>query len=207
MTVELNILKNGTIERDDEGNILDASSSVTLLRAEGKNIVVDTGMPRDADELIDALARHGLETDDVDMVVNTHGHHDHSGCNRLFPNAEVVIHKLQGAARTGGGPVRRIDGDTELFSGVRVIATPGHTRGHISVVAKLEEGAWVMAGDALPTMDNFLLWVPPGINYDPMVALESMQRIVDLAWMIVPGHGQPFPKEGEFPPGILAAFY
>jgi glyoxylase-like metal-dependent hydrolase (beta-lactamase superfamily II) len=141
------------------------------------------------------------------MVINTHGHHDHTGCNRLFGSAEVVLHKSEGAARMAGGEVRRVEGDTDLFPGLRVIATPGHSRGSISVVAEADEGAWVMAGDALPTYDNFLAWVPPGIHFDPDVALMSMQRIVDLAWMIVPGHGAPFPKEGELPPGILQVFY
>ncbi len=207
MTVEVIVLKDGTIERDAEGYILDASSSVTLVRAGGQNIMVDTGMPHDAPDILAALEGHGLDSEDVDVVVNTHGHHDHTGCNRLFGSAEVVVHRAEGAARPAGGEVRRVDGDTDLLPGVKVLATPGHSKGSISVAASTDEGEWVMAGDALPTYDNFLAWVPPGINYDPDVALMSMQRIVDLAWMIVPGHGAPFPKEGDLPPGLLQAFY
>jgi glyoxylase-like metal-dependent hydrolase (beta-lactamase superfamily II) len=206
MNVDLHVLKTGTIEKDADGNIVDASSSVTLVQAADVNIIVDTAMPFDAPEILAALEGHGLETDDVDMVVNTHGHHDHTGCNRLFGQAEVVLHKMEGAGRSGGGPVRHLDGETELVPGVRVIETPGHSRGSISVVAELEEGPWVMAGDALPTRDNFLAWVPPGIHFDPEVALDSMRRIVDIAWMIVPGHDVPFKKEGELPAGIMQLF-
>ncbi len=207
MTVQVIILKEGTIDRDPDGDILDASSSVTLVRTPDANIIVDTAMPHDAPELLEGLQKHGLDTEDVDIVVNTHCHHDHTGCNRLFGRAEVVIHKKEGAPRCASGQGRRVDADTELFPGVRVILTPGHTRGSISVAADTPEGTWVMAGDALPTADNYVGWVPPGINYDPEVALVSMKHIVDMAWMIVPGHGPPFKKEGELPESVMKMFY
>lgn len=204
--VEVHVLKIGTIERDEADNILDASSSSTLLVAGERRLVVDTSMPRDAEAIEEALAGNGLTLDEVDTVVNTHCHHDHTGGNRLFPHATVVIHKLEGAARSSGGPVLRVEGDTQLVPGVRVIETPGHTPGSISVVADTLEGVWVMSGDALPTLDNFIAWVPPGINYDQVLALKSMARIVDLARFIVPGHGAPFDKEGELPRSVMNYF-
>jgi glyoxylase-like metal-dependent hydrolase (beta-lactamase superfamily II) len=208
MTVLVFVLKEGTIDREPDGTILDASSSVTLIMAEGTTIVVDTAMPQDADEIERALGEHDLTPGDVDMVVNTHCHADHTGCNRIFVNAEVVVHKEEGAARCVSGKVRRIEGtDEELVPDVRVIHTPGHSRGSISVVARTKLGTWVMAGDALPTPDNYVAWVPPGIHYDHEVALESMKRIVDLADTIVPGHGPPFKKEGELPTSVMHAFY
>ncbi len=202
MTVEAHVLKEGTIDRDTDGTILDASSSVTLVLAADQVIVVDTAMPHDAPELIEGLARHSLDIEDVNIVVNTHGHHDHTGCNRLFGQAEVVIHKREGAARPAGGTSRRVEEDFELVPGVRIIETPGHTRGSISVVANTPEGPWVMAGDALPTLDNFVAWVPPGIHYDPEVAMMSMERVVEIAWMIVPGHGAPFLRDSELPNSV-----
>ena len=209
MSVRVFVLKEGTIDREPDGTILDASSSVTLVLAEDDtSIVVDTAMPQDADEIVEALAEHDLRPEDVDMLVNTHCHADHTGCNRLFTNAEVVVHKQEGAARCVSGKVRRIEGTyEELAPGVQVIHTPGHSRGSISVVARTELGTWVMAGDALPTPDNYVAWVPPGINYDPEVALESMKRIVDTADTIVPGHGPPFKKDGDLPTSVMHAFY
>jgi N-acyl homoserine lactone hydrolase len=202
MTVEVHVLKEGTIERDTDGTILDASSSVTLVLATDLVIVVDTAMPHDAPELIEALGRHDLDIEDVDIVVNTHGHHDHTGCNRLFDRAEVVIHKREGAPRAAGGTSRRVEEDCELVPGVRIVETPGHTRGSISVVADTLEGPWVMAGDALPTLDNFVAWVPPGIHYDAEVAMLSMERVVEMAWMIVPGHGAPFLRDLQLPNSV-----
>jgi len=208
MTVRVFVLKEGTIDREPDGTILDASSSVTLVQSGDVNILVDTGMPQDAEEIENALLSHDLTPEDIDILVNTHCHADHTGCNRLFTNAEVVIHREEGAARCVSGKERKVEGTVEeLAEGVRVIHTPGHSRGSISVVAETEHGTWVMAGDALPTPDNYVAWVPPGIHYDPEVALASMRRIVDIADTIVPGHGPSFRKDGELPTSVMHAFY
>lgn len=208
MRVRVFVLKEGTIDREPDGTILDASSSVTLVVADGTTIVVDTAMPQDAPAIEAALAEHDLAPGDVDIVVNTHCHADHTGCNVLFTKARVVVHMEEGAARCVSGDVMKVEGDeAQLVPGVRVIHTPGHSHGSISVVAETRLGTWVMAGDALPTADNYVAWVPPGINYDVEVALESMKRIVDLADTIVPGHGPPFKKDGDLPTSVMHAFY
>ena len=62
--------------------------------------------------------------------------------------------------------------------------TPGHTRGSMSVVVSADR-TYVMAGDAIPTKDNYLKWGPSKVNYDPKVALESMHRIADIADVII----------------------
>ena len=70
--------------------------------------------------------------------------------------------------------------------------TPGHTHGSITVVADTNEGRVAAAGDALPTLGNYQKWVPPGINFDRRTALISMEKIVDAADIIVPGHDDKF---------------
>jgi len=55
---------------------------------------------------------------------------------------------------------------------------------------------YIIAGDALPTQNNYFKWVPPGINYDPHIALASMERIVALADIVIPGHDQPLEIKG-----------
>ena len=102
MTPELSVLKDGTILRDEHGNVLDASASVVLVRSEGTVLLVDTAMPRDADTIRKALDDRGLGPEDVNVVVNTHGHIDHTGCNRLFTRATVAVHATEGAYRAGG---------------------------------------------------------------------------------------------------------
>ncbi len=53
------------------------------------HIVVDTGMPHEAHQLIDALEERGLQPGDVHVLVNTHFHVDHVLNNLLFTNSQI----------------------------------------------------------------------------------------------------------------------
>jgi glyoxylase-like metal-dependent hydrolase (beta-lactamase superfamily II) len=114
------------------------------------------------------LARHDVRPEDVDIVLNTHLHSDHCGGNtrleadRLsaaFPRAEYWVQRIEWAdashpdARTAStylpenfaplmaeGRLRLLHGDTPVTDEVRCVVTPGHTRGHQSVV--LESRGW-----------------------------------------------------------------
>lgn len=69
------------------GNWRGASS--VLLRGRDGPVIVDTGMPHDAHQLVSALAAHGLRPEDVRIVVNTHFHLDHVSNNCLFPSSVI----------------------------------------------------------------------------------------------------------------------
>ena len=180
------LLKPGSILRDQGGNILDARSSVTLIKTERGWIIVDTGQVGDEEEILKALADLGLEKSDIDIIVNTHSHPDHCANNRLFSRAKTIYPK-----------------DGELIApGVRALVTPGHSPDSISVVvdATIQQGdemaptsrRVVIAGDALPTLGNFQKRVPPAVHYDRALAVASMNKIIEMADMVIPGHERPF---------------
>ena len=180
------LLKSGSIERDQAGNILDARSSVTLIKTERGWIIVDTGQVGDEEEILKALVDLGLEKSDIDIIVNTHSHPDHCANNRLFSQAKTIYPK-----------------DGELIApGVRALVTPGHSPDSISVVvdATIQQGdemaptsrRVVIAGDALPTLGNFQKRVPPAVHYDRALAVASMNKIIEMADMVIPGHDCPF---------------
>jgi glyoxylase-like metal-dependent hydrolase (beta-lactamase superfamily II) len=50
----------------------------------------------------------------------------------------------------------------------------------------------VIAGDALPTFGNFQKNVPPAIYVDRNLAISSMEKLIQLADIVVPGHDYPF---------------
>lgn len=175
------LLKPGRIERDEEGNVLDASSSVTLIIAGSRKIVVDTGKEEDRSFIKERLELQGLSPDDVDLVINTHGHPDHSGNNSLFTRAPVL-------SGVGDGGLK--EGDI-VAPGVWILETPGHTLDSISVVCESDRRI-VMAGDALPLFANYLKDLPPRLHIDRDLAMESMRRVADLADLVVPGHDLPF---------------
>lgn len=182
----VNVLCEGFIRREN-GVILEAHSSSTLVRSDSLNIVVDTSSVSNREKIIRSLTAAGLEPKDIDVVVNTHLHFDHCENNDLFTDALVIAHALESPGR-GFKPIR---GSKELADGVIIVHTPGHTEGSVSVL--VESGVrYAVAGDAIPTVDNYVKWVPPGLNFDADLALASMKEIVDFADIVIPGHGPPF---------------
>ncbi len=140
-------------------------------------ILVDTGVGF-PDELVsewrvvnrhaaDALAEHDLSPADVRIVINTHLHFDHCGQNAVFKHAPFYIQRgeLERARREedmtsewfdfAGARFELIDGDAEIADGVRVVATPGHTVGHQSVIVESEGGGALMIGDAAYTAEIY----------------------------------------------------
>jgi len=115
----------------------------------------------------DALAEHDLSPADVKIVINTHLHFDHCGQNAVFKHAPFYIQRpeLERARREetltsewfdfAGARFELVDGDAEIAEGVRVVATPGHTVGHQSVVVENQAGGALMIGDAAYTSDIY----------------------------------------------------
>ncbi len=115
-----------------------------------------------------SLAAIGLQPDDIDLVVLSHLHADHAGCNGLFRRAEFVIQQAEldaamaeDAAAQGylrqewdiGRPMRSISGEHDLFGdgAIRLLPLPGHTPGQMGVLASLpRDGRLLLAIDAMP---------------------------------------------------------
>jgi N-acyl homoserine lactone hydrolase len=115
----------------------------------------------------DALAEHDLGPADVRIVINSHLHFDHCGQNAVFKHAPFYVQRseLDRARREksrtsewfdfAGAKFELVDGDAQIADGVRVVATPGHTVGHQSVVVDTADGGAVMIGDAAYTADIY----------------------------------------------------
>ncbi len=93
-----------------------------------------------------ALANHHITTDDITTVITSHLHFDHCGQNNRFAHARVLVQRTEvEAAREplytvpdwafpDGVEMTEIDGDHHVAPGIEIIATPGHTAGHQSVL-------------------------------------------------------------------------
>jgi glyoxylase-like metal-dependent hydrolase (beta-lactamase superfamily II) len=214
--VRVTIVKHGTLailsgepwdrsgrayrERTDLG--VHGGSNVVLVRGSDYRLLVDTGFEYEADaseenrranarRLRWHLRQHGLRPADITHVFLTHAHFDHVGNLPLFPAARR--HMLDAAACTmfAREVVGVPDGD-ELLPGVRVVATPGHTRHHASLIV---DDRIAIAGDAIVDYSYFrddAVWSFNTDFFSLEAARETMRRLTERAEVIVPGHGGPF---------------
>jgi glyoxylase-like metal-dependent hydrolase (beta-lactamase superfamily II) len=184
--IEVKVLCEGRIVRGGKA-ILEAHSSVTMVTWPEHIMIVDTSDADYRPRVIDALSANEVDPDQVDIVVNTHLHPDHCANNDLFAYAIQMVHEME-------GPNRRfvpVTKDHELYPGIALVHTPGHTPGTMSVFVEAER-RYAIVGDAIPTFENVRRWVPPGIADDGEAALRSMRKIVSFADVVVPGHDAPF---------------
>jgi glyoxylase-like metal-dependent hydrolase (beta-lactamase superfamily II) len=113
--------------------------------------------------IADALADTGITVSDVGAVVNCHLHVDHAGQNWVFAGiptfvqqaeweiAHTTDHTILEWIDYPGGQYVQMAGDHDLFEGIRIVATPGHTPGHQSLVVESVDGRTILAGQALYT--------------------------------------------------------
>ncbi len=160
-------------------------------------------------EVVAALASAGVRPEEVALVIHTHLHYDHAGNNRLFPNARFLVQREElryALAPTSfdatayfapslgitpdylGTRFELLDGDAQIAEGVRVIATPGHTPGHQSVVVDTAGGRYCIAGDAVMQYENLQRRIPPGIHTSVIDCMASLERIAREADHVLPGH-------------------
>lgn len=177
------VIKPGKVVKEGE-KILFASSSVTLIIDEFP-VIVDTALRFEWNEIEAGLRNAGVSADEIEMVVNTHLHADHVGCNGMF-RCDKFAHPL--AIKDAGAKGYK-ECPKRISKNVRTMDTPGHCRGHISVVYKGDETV-VIAGDAIPTKDNFIKRLPPRIHIDREAAMRSFAEIEKVADVIVPGHDE-----------------
>jgi glyoxylase-like metal-dependent hydrolase (beta-lactamase superfamily II) len=78
-----------------------------LIEDGGKLVLVDAGAPRDWDLMVGALAALGRRLQDLEAVLLTHGHSDHTGFAeraRTTAGAPVWIHQVDAAVAQGAKP-------------------------------------------------------------------------------------------------------
>jgi glyoxylase-like metal-dependent hydrolase (beta-lactamase superfamily II) len=147
------------------------------------------------------LRRFGVEPEDVTHVVQTHLHMDHTGALGHFPAAEFVVQARElDAARSVDAPRqagyiradfeqpdlrwRTFAGDLDLFGDgtIRLLETPGHSAGHVSLLLELEEtGPVLLTADAA---DNRAQWegrARPRALFSREMAEQSLERLRDVA--------------------------
>jgi len=132
----------------------------------------------------------GVKPSDIKFVAVSHTHPDHVGNVTLFPQSTLLVQKAEydwpsplGPRFKPEHPATKLDGDHDVFGdgSVVIIATPGHTPGHQSLLVKLRmTGAVLLSGDAVHFKENWDNRRVPSQNTDKDQTNASMQRMADL---------------------------
>src|SRR5215210_1294958 len=168
------------------------------------------------------LRERGIEPAKVRTVVMTHLHPDHASAIADFPEATFLVSKAEweGAAGSGqkdgyvkrqfdhGFDYRLVDFDSEAansFSGfgrsfdvfgdgsMRMVYTPGHTLGHMSVVLQTGSGEVLVAGDSIfmhrTLEDDHMPWAVPDEHLFRRSLREIRQYVKETPdALVIPGH-------------------
>lgn len=182
---EIKVLLTGYFDWLSEST-LKASSTVTLIKDEGKNIIVDTGSLRLEKELLKKLKKENIKPEDIDIVVNTHSHSDHRGNNHLFKNAILYVQSntIKDDIYNFFSTLKTIS----LTKNVKIIQTPGHSVDDISVIVETKKGVYAVTGDLF-----FINQKEEPEFVDDIIKLkENREKIIALADYIIPGHADAF---------------
>jgi N-acyl homoserine lactone hydrolase len=147
------------------------------------------------------LAEIGVDPKQITHVAFSHTHGDHVGNGNLFSNATLHIQQAEYDIAFGpeavskwnfevtsydklrANPIVRLNGDHDVFGDgtVMLLATPGHTPGHQSLLVRLpKRGAIILSGDMVHLRDNWEQRRVPSFNFDREQSLKSMEKIAAL---------------------------
>ncbi len=182
----------------------------TLLVRGDHTIIVDTGHVGRRRSLLAALEERGVDRADVDVAVMTHAHWDHAQNYDVFPQAELLIHEWErkyirnphpndwatprwtGAMLDSLGNLREVADGYEIEPGVRVLHTPGHSAGTMALIVDTDEGPVAVTGDGVAHAGAALTKVNANIFWSEEASRRSIERVLESAEIIYPGHDRPF---------------
>ena len=171
-----------------------------------------------AQEVGAQLKAMGIESRDIQRVLLTHLHHDHTGGLNHFPHSQVLASRdCMIAARRKRGLIGAVpstwptwfDPEPYAFTGpaigpfqrsapltrdgsIVVVETPGHMTGHVTILARAENLTYALAGDLTYRQELLVADEVDGVTEHPAVSLASQQAIKQLArsepLVLLPAH-------------------
>ena len=206
----------------DELNRIELALNCLLIKTLNKNILIDTGVGEKlADkikeiykiqkppDLVKSLKTAGVDSDQIDFVINTHLHFDHCGGNTrprednyrpTFPNARYLIQRGEwNDARQpddrsrssyakenflpleSAGQLVLVDGNHEVAPGVTMLLTPGHTRAHQSVLIQSDGRTALYLGDVICISQQIKVPYLTSFDLYPVALMETRKELLKRA--------------------------
>ncbi len=228
----LRMRKSIYIPNAERGETIELPVPCVLLRHRQGNVLFDTGCHPSAstpagaearwgslakvmnpimgadDNVLAGLACVGLGPDDIDVVVCSHLHPDHCGCNSFFKKATLIVHARElEAARAENAqaqayvpadwdhpmPIDAVTGERDVFGDGRIVLLPlpGHTPGSMGALVQLEQsGSFLLAADTVSlreTLDGVIArntWSVEALEK----SLAEVRRIAARGATVICGH-------------------
>ncbi len=227
----LKMRKSIFLPTEDRSETIELPVTSALLRHRQANVLFDTGchpttaedaqtrwgglaklmtpIMRPGDHVLAGLAGLDLAPEDIDVVVNSHLHPDHCGCNAFFTKATVLVHAREVAAARADNaaasgylaaewdhplPMDLVAGERDLFGDGRIvlIPLPGHTPGSIGGLVELDRsGSFLLAGDTVSVRACYDRDIVPRNTWNAELlttSLAEVRRIEAGGATIICGH-------------------
>jgi len=183
--------------------------------------VVDTGMPKNYQKILNYINSIGHRPEDVKQIVLTHAHIDHVGSAsklRQMTNAKIMIHEDDAPYVTGekqfklrGGLLMRIFShfvkfetfnpdvrlkENDRIGNLLVIHVPGHTPGSVALYS--EKDGVMFVGDLLRFTNGKVQGPPEQYTLDMELAKKSIEKLLNYDFKIMlSGHGDPLKENAR----------
>ena len=174
----------------------------------------------------EGLAKWGMKPEDIDVVIHTHLHNDHCENDSKCANARFYVHEKE-LKRVHdphpldiryneefvldveeNGQIERVTGDMEILPGIRVVHTPVHTEGGMTVLIDTPSGKAAITGFCV-IMENFnppkqirameMEVIPPGTPVNVYESYDIMIKVKGMADILLPLHEPAFASMETIP--------
>jgi len=167
----------------------------------------------------EGLAKWGLNPEDIDVVIHTHLHNDHCENDFKCVNAKIYVHEKELETIHNphpldyryneefileveeNGQIEVITEDGEILPGIRVMHTPAHTEGGLSILIDTPSGTAVITGFCI-IMENLeppkqikameMEVIPPGTHVNVYQAYDIVKQIKSMGDILLPLHEPAF---------------
>jgi glyoxylase-like metal-dependent hydrolase (beta-lactamase superfamily II) len=167
-----------------------------------------------------------MKPEEIDAVIHTHLHNDHCENDSKCVNARFYVHEKEMIRIhephpldiryneefildvEENGQIQRIVEDMEILPGIRVVHTPAHTEGGMTVLIDTPSGKAAITGFCV-IMENFyppkqikameMEVIPPGTPVNVYEAYDIMMKVKGMADILLPLHEPAFASMETIP--------
>jgi len=174
----------------------------------------------------EGLTKWGLKPEDIDIVIHTHLHNDHCENDSKCLNARFYVHEKELKRIHDphpldiryneefildveeNGQIETVTGNMEVLPGIRLVHTPAHTEGGMTVLIDTPSGIAAITGFCV-IMENFnppkqirameMEVIPPGTPVNVYDSYDIMMKVRGMADILLPLHEPAFASMETIP--------